>query len=270
MKNERLFNKSSAINQSTKSDWDDAKTKVAEAKDSVLKAMNHSLADKKNKVARKAAVAVLATAIVTTTLRGNTSIVNSKKDSYAYQPAEEQVEYTYDAEVAAKRSEASASSTPPEAKVDSVDSVRNNMEIVTRESEPDGDIPAVVRESSSVDNSINMVVDESEFSYNLPEARADSAKGNAIEWTVNEGMPSRDMSMVADAVAVEKKSDGSVELATGISSERASGVSMKTIEPLSDSVQPKHLRTEPRQPKHLRTEPLTPKHLAADLDESVE
>ena len=36
------------------------------------------------------------------------------------------------------------------------------------------------------------------------------------------------------------------------------------------SIQPKHLRTEPRQPKHLRTEPLTPKHLAADLDESVE
>lgn len=268
MKNERSFNKSSAINQSTKSDWDDAKTKVAEAKDSVLKAMNHSLADKKNKVARKAAVAVLATAIVTTTLGG----VNSKKDSYAHQPAEEQVEYTYDAEVAAKRSEASASSTPPEAKVDSVDSVRNNMEIVTRESKPDGDIPAVVRESSSVDNSINMVVDESEFSYNLPEARADSAKGNDndIEWAVNESMPSRDMSMVADAVAVEKKSDGSVELATGISSERASGVSMKTTESLSDSVQPKHLRTEPRQPKHLRTEPLTPKHLAADLDESVE
>lgn len=269
MKNERSFNKSSAINQSTKSDWDDAKTKVAEAKDSVLKAMNHSLADKKNKVARKAAVAVLATAIVTTTLRGNTSIVNSKKDSYAYQPAEEQVEYIYDAEVAAKRSEASASSTPPEAKVDSVDSVRNNMEIVTRESEPDGDIPAAVRESS-VDNSINMVVDESEFSYNLPEARADSAKGNVIERTVNEGMPSRDMSMVADTVAVEKKSDDSVELATEINSERASGVSMKTIEPLSDSVQPKHLRTEPRQPKHLRTEPLTPKHLAVDLDESVE
>ncbi|MCG5079340.1 hypothetical protein MBN61_01115 [Candidatus Saccharibacteria bacterium] len=268
MKDERSFNKSSAINQSTKSDWDDAKTKVAEAKDSVLKAMNHSLADKKNKVARKAAVAVLATAIVTTTLGG----VNSKKDSYAHQPAEEQVEYTYDAEVAAKRSEASASSTPPEAKVDSVDSVRNNMEIVTRESKPDGDIPAVVRESSSVDNSINMVVDESEFSYNLPEARADSAKGNDndIEWAVNESMPSRDMLMVADTVAVEKKSDGGVELAAGISSERPSGVSMKTTESLSDSVQPKHLRTEPRQPKHLRTEPLAPKHLAADLDESVE
>ena len=266
MKNERSFNKSSAINQSTKSDWDDAKTKVAEAKDSVLKAMNHSLADKKNKVARKAAVAMLATAIVTTTLGG----VNSKKDSYAHQPAEEQVEYTYDAEVAAKRSEASASSTPPEAKVDSVDSVRNNMEIVARESKPDGDIPAVVRESSSVDNSINMVVDESEFSYNLPEARADSAKGNDIEWAVNESMPSRDMLMVADTVAVEKKSDGGVELAAGISSERPSGVSMKTTESLSDSVQPKHLRTEPRQPKHLRIEPLAPKHLAADLDESVE
>ena len=38
----------------------------------------------------------------------------------------------------------------------------------------------------------------------------------------------------------------------------------------ADSIQPKHLRTEPRQPKHLRTEPLAPKHLAADLDESVE
>ena len=53
MKNERSFNKSSAINQSTKSDWDDAKTKVAEAKDSVLDAMNHSIADKKKKVAKK-------------------------------------------------------------------------------------------------------------------------------------------------------------------------------------------------------------------------
>ena len=42
------------------------------------------------------------------------------------------------------------------------------------------------------------------------------------------------------------------------------------VDQLVDSVQPKHLRTEPRQPKHLRTEPLTPKHLAADLDESVE
>lgn len=65
MKNERLFNKSSAINQSTKSDWDDAKTKVAEAKDSVLNAMNHSIADKKNKVVKKAAVAALATIMVT-------------------------------------------------------------------------------------------------------------------------------------------------------------------------------------------------------------
>lgn len=61
MKNERLFNKSSAINQSTKSDWDDAKTKVTEAKDSVLNAMNHSIADKKNKVVKKATVAALAT-----------------------------------------------------------------------------------------------------------------------------------------------------------------------------------------------------------------
>ena len=61
MKNERSFNKSSAINQSIKSDWDDAKTKVTEAKDSVLNAMNHSIADKKNKVVKKATVAALAT-----------------------------------------------------------------------------------------------------------------------------------------------------------------------------------------------------------------
>lgn len=65
MKNERSFNKSSAINQSTKSDWDDAKTKVAEAKDSVLGAMNNSIADKKNKVAKKAAAVALATIMVT-------------------------------------------------------------------------------------------------------------------------------------------------------------------------------------------------------------
>ena len=57
MKNERSFNKNSTVDQSTKSDWDDAKTKVTEAKDSVLNAMNHSIADKKNKVVRKAAVA---------------------------------------------------------------------------------------------------------------------------------------------------------------------------------------------------------------------
>ena len=42
------------------------------------------------------------------------------------------------------------------------------------------------------------------------------------------------------------------------------------VDQSAGSVQPKHLRTEPRQPKHLRTEPLAPKHLAADLDESVE
>ncbi len=65
MKNERSFNKSSAINQSTKSDWDDAKTKVAEAKDSVLGAMNNSIADKKNKVAKKAAAVALATIMAT-------------------------------------------------------------------------------------------------------------------------------------------------------------------------------------------------------------
>lgn len=65
MKNERSFNKSSIINQSTKSDWDDAKTKVAEAKDSVLGAMNNSIADKKNKVAKKVAAVALATIMVT-------------------------------------------------------------------------------------------------------------------------------------------------------------------------------------------------------------
>lgn len=65
MKNERSFNKSSAINQSTKSDWDDAKTKVAEAKDSVLGAMNNSIADKKNKVAKKVAAVALATIMAT-------------------------------------------------------------------------------------------------------------------------------------------------------------------------------------------------------------
>ena len=65
MKNERSFNKNSNVDQSTKSDWDDAKTKVAEAKDSVLDAMNHSIADKKNKVVRKAAVAALATIMAT-------------------------------------------------------------------------------------------------------------------------------------------------------------------------------------------------------------
>ena len=65
MKNERSFNKNSNVDQSTKSDWDDAKTKVAEAKDSVLDAMNHSIADKKNKVAKKVAAVALATIMAT-------------------------------------------------------------------------------------------------------------------------------------------------------------------------------------------------------------
>lgn len=151
MKNERSFNKSSAINQSTKSDWDDAKTKVAEAKDSVLKAMNHSLADKKNKVARKAAVAALATIMAT-------GLNNVKSNLNENTPVESAPEYRF--------------------------------EIVP---------------SNSLDLGIR----------SLDTASADVGQS-------------------------------------------------------ADSVQPKHLRTEPRQPKHLRTEPLTPKHLAADLDESVE
>lgn len=151
MKNERSFNKSSAINQSTKSDWDDAKTKVAEAKDSVLDAMNHSIADKKNKVVKKAAVAALATIMAT-------GLNNVKSNLNENTPVESALEYRF--------------------------------EIVP---------------SNSLDLGIR----------SLDTASAD-----------------------ADQPA--------------------------------DSIQPKHLRTEPRQPKHLRTEPLTPKHLAADLDESVE
>ena len=151
MKNERSFNKNSTVDQSTKSDWDDAKTKVAEAKDSVLDAMNHSIADKKNKVVRKAAVAALATIMAT-------GLNNVKSNLNENTPVESAPEYRF--------------------------------EIVP---------------SNSLDLGIR----------SLDTASAD-----------------------ADQPA--------------------------------DSVQPKHLRTEPRQPKHLRTEPLTPKHLAADLDESVE
>ena len=151
MKNERSFNKNSTVDQSTKSDWDDAKTKVAEAKDSVLDAMNHSIADKKNKVVRKAAVAALATIMAT-------GLNNVKSNLNENTPVESAPEYRF--------------------------------EIVP---------------SNSLDLGLR----------SLDTASAD-----------------------ADQPA--------------------------------DSIQPKHLRTEPRQPKHLRTEPLTPKHLAADLDESVE
>lgn len=157
MKNERSFNKSSAINQSTKSDWDDAKTKVAEAKDSVLDAMNHSIADKKKKVVRKAAAAALATIMAASLATSNV------KKPY----------------------------------------LNKNTPITPTESVPDYRFEIVP--SNSLDLGIR----------SLDTAFAD-----------------------ADQPA--------------------------------DSVQPKHLRTEPRQPKHLRTEPLTPKHLAADLDESVE
>ena len=153
MKNERSFNKSSAINQSTKSDWDDAKTKVAEAKDSVLDAMNHSIADKKNKVVRKAAVAALATIIAT-------GLAANKVKSYSNE------------------------NTPVES---------------------------------------------------APEYRFEIVPSNS--------------------------------LALGI---RSLDTAFADVDQSADSVQPKHLRTEPRQPKHLRTEPLTPKHLAADLDEPVE
>ena len=154
MKNERSFNKSSAINQSTKSDWDDAKTKVAEAKDSAPGAMNHSIADKKNKVVRKAAAAVALATIIATGLAAN------KVKSYSNEniPVESALGYRF--------------------------------EIVP---------------SNSLDLGLRL----------LDTASAD-------------------------------------------------------VDQSAGSVQPKHLRTEPRQPKHLRTEPLTPKHLAADLDESVE
>ncbi len=154
MKNERSFNKSSAINQSTKSDWDDAKTKVAEAKDSAPGAMNHSIADKKNKVVRKAAAAVALATIIATGLAAN------KVKSYSNE------------------------NTPVESALD------YRFEIVP---------------SNSLDLGLR----------SLDTASADADQS-------------------------------------------------------ADSIQPKHLRTEPRQPKHLRTEPLTPKHLAADLDESVE
>lgn len=151
MKNERSFNESSAINQSTKSDWDDAKTKVAEAKDSVLDAMNHSIADKKNKVVRKAAVAALATIMAT-----------------------------------------------------GLNNVKSNL-----------------NENTPVESA--------------PEYRFEIVPSNS--------------------------------LALGI---RSLDTAFADVDQSADSVQPKHLRTEPRQPKHLRTEPLTPKHLAADLDEPVE
>lgn len=92
MKNERLFNENSAINQSTKSDWDDAKTKVAEAKDSVLGAMNNSIADKKNKVAKKVAAVALATIMAT----GLTT--NNVKKSYLNEntPAESTLDYRFE------------------------------------------------------------------------------------------------------------------------------------------------------------------------------
>ena len=151
MKNERSFNKNSTVDQSTKSDWDDAKTKIAEAKDSVLDAMNHSIADKKNKVAKKVAAVALATMVAT-------GLNNVKSNLNENTPVESTPEYRF--------------------------------EIVP---------------SNSLDLGIRSL-----------------------------DMASADMDQSAD------------------------------------SIQPKHLRTEPRQPKHLRTEPLTPKHLAADLDESVE
>ena len=151
MKNERSFNKNSNVDQSTKSDWDDAKTKVAEAKDSVLGAMNNSIADKKNKVAKKAAAVALATIMAT-------GLNNVKSNLNENTPVESALEYRF--------------------------------EIVP---------------SNSLDLGIR----------SLDTASADADQS-------------------------------------------------------ADSIQPKHLRTEPRQPKHLRTEPLTPKHLAADLDESVE
>lgn len=146
MKNERSFNKSSAINQSTKSDWDDAKTKVAEAKDSVLDAMNHSIADKKNKVVKKVAAVALAT--------------NSVKKSN-------------------------------------------------------------LNENTPVESA--------------PEYRFEIVPSNSLDLGI-----------------------------------RSLDTASADVDQSADSIQPKHLRTEPRQPKHLRTEPLAPKHLAADLDESVE
>ena len=151
MKNERSFNKNSTVDQSTKSDWDDAKTKVAEAKDSVLDAMNHSIADKKNKVVRKAAVAALATIMAT-----------------------------------------------------GLNNVKSNL-----------------NENTPVES--------------VPEYRFEIVPSNSLY----------------------------------LNPRLLNTTSMDADQP-TDSIQPKHLRTEPRQPKHLRTEPLTPKHLAADLNESVE
>ena len=153
MKNERSFNKNSTVDQSTKSDWDDAKTKVTEAKDSVLNAMNHSIADKKNKVAKKAAAVALATIMVT-------GLTANKVKSYS-------------------------------------------------------------NENTSVGSTLDY--------------RFEIVPSNSLYFN-----PSP-----LDTTSVD-------------------------VDQSADSVQPKHLRTEPRQPKHLRTEPLTPKHLAADLDESVE
>ena len=154
MKNERSFNKNSTVDQSTKSDWDDAKTKVAEAKDSVLGAMNNSIADKKNKVAKKAAAVALATIMATGLTTSNV------KKSY-------------------------------------------------------------LNENTPVES--------------VPEYRFEIVPSNSLYLN-----PRLLNTASADA------------------------------DQSADSIQPKHLRTEPRQPKHLRTEPLTPKHLAADLDESVE
>ena len=89
MKNERSFNKNSTVDQSTKSDWDDAKTKVAEAKDSVLNAMNHSIADKKDKVVKKAAVAALATIMAT-------GLNNVKSNLNENTPVESALEYRFE------------------------------------------------------------------------------------------------------------------------------------------------------------------------------
>ena len=154
MKNERSFNKNSTVDQSTKSDWDDAKIKVAEAKDSVLGAMNNSIADKKNKVAKKAAAVALATIMAT----GLTT--NNVKKSY-------------------------------------------------------------LNENTPVES--------------VPEYRFEIVPSNSLYLNPR----------LLNTTSVD-------------------------VDQSADSVQPKHLRTEPRQPKHLRIEPLTPKHLAADLDESVE
>lgn len=91
MKNERSFNENSTVDQSTKSDWDDAKTKVAEAKDSVPGAMNNSIADKKNKVAKKVAAVALAT-ITTTGLAANKMTSYSNKNT----PVESVPEYRFE------------------------------------------------------------------------------------------------------------------------------------------------------------------------------